>query len=879
MLIARLRSVYRNLFHRAQADADLDEELRAYVDALAAEHRGRGLSYEDAYRAARLELRGSDHVKDSVRDVWMGHAVAAVWRDLVYSARGLRQRPGFTLLAIGTLAVGLGSAIGTFSVAYAVMFRPPPGINDPSQVVAIDRVVLGQSWDGFSYPAFQALRDGTHAFKAIAAHVGGPTPFRAAHSAPENVIVDWTTGNYFRVLGVRAALGRLLGSSDAELHDAKSVLVLSHRFWQTRFGGDSSAIGQVVELGGTPFTIVGVAAQDFDGTMTGQHVEAWAPLPLIAASGVAERDWATDRRLPILSVVARLAPGVSASGAQRRFPGDSIAVLSAFGRYPDLQRQDARLFLLVGAAVALLLLLACANVATLCLLRAASRRHELAARLALGASRLTLARQLLLEGSIIAATSGALGGWAAELLVHHVSAIFLHWGQVDFGIDARVMLFAGAAVMVTMALVSIAPVLVIGRADPMQLLRAATAGGGRPVSSTQRVLVAAQVALSLVLVATATTIVRSIRHDLHENVGFDPRHLSLLYFEPRRAGYTTEQYHQVVARIAAEAVSTPGVASATLADGAPLLGRGGAWPVFRDGQAPAPTADGTAGGAHGIPAHVEAVAPGYFSTLRISMQRGRGFRDGDRAGAPAVAVVSAELSRRLWGHGDAIGRYVQLSQRRGPPLRLLVVGVAGDVRYSTLTDAVQPLIYLPLYQRPTDATLLIVRGPAADPAPALLKRILERAAPDLHADGAWTSTELMVNSLRPQRVVSTWIGVAGIAALLLAALGVYGTVGYAVRMRARELAVRSALGATPRRLVVQAMREGLRLAALGAVVGTGLLFWTQALVRRSLDGISGVDPVAVAVCVALLAAVMAVAGFVPARRVTRISPSEVLREE
>ena len=280
--------------------------------------------------------------------------------------------------------------------------------------------------------------------------------------------------------------------------------------------------------------------------MTGQHVEAWTPLPMVTATRLAGPDWDTDRKSQAFSVIARLAPGVTAATAQRELRGDTVAVVPAFGRDPELRRDDARFFLLVSAAVALLLVLAAANVAALCLLRSASRQHELATRLALGGSRLSLARQLLLEGAIIAAGGGVLGGWTAELLVQRSSAFATQWGQIAFGIDGHVVLFAMSIVAATVLLVSIAPAVVLGRANPMLLLRAATAGGGHGVSPTQRALVAMQVALSVVLVATSAMIVRTIQRDLRVDPGFDPQHVALLYFDPRQQRYSSEQAHRVI---------------------------------------------------------------------------------------------------------------------------------------------------------------------------------------------------------------------------------------------------------------------------------------------------------------------------------------------
>lgn len=885
-LLSRIRSLWRHLFRRAQAETSLDDELEAYVEELAAEHRQRGLSEAEARRAALLELGGMDQVKESVREAWMGRWIHDLWRDLRYSMRALRSRPGFTAIAVLTLALGLGGATAVFSIMDGVLFRPPPGISDPGRVVAIDAFARGVAWDGLSYPELQDLRETAHAFSGIAGHVDAPVHLREADGSRESVMVDFVSGDYFRVLGIRATLGRLLTGSDADPHGPRSVLVLGYDFWKSHFGGDRDVLGRTLDLNDVRFAVVGVASRGFGGTVTGQEIQAWAPLPLLVSTGWVTPAFTANTKSRMLSVLGRLAPGAELAGARAELRGRGETAVPEFGVTPQHRRHDDPFFLVLGSAVALLLLLACANVAALFLLRASSRRHELAARLALGASRLVLARQQLIEGTLIVATGAVLGGGGADLVVKRISSLQWQYGKIAYSIDGRVLAFTLAAAALTVVLVTVLPVLRLGRVAPMTVLRSATAGTGRRVSPAQRALVVFQIAASLALVATASMIFTRVRDLVDADVGFDGRNVAMVYFDPRQAGYDAARTRQVIRRLDAAANAEPEITSATLATAAPLLGRGFAM-VFRDGQAPQPgdSAAATAGEAgaassppRGLKVGIAAVEPSYFHMLGIPLRAGRPFGDEDGPAAPRVAIVSQALARQLWGSEDAVGRYLEQA-RRGPPARLLVVGVAANVKHTTLWGVDQPVLYVPIVQVPPDGTLLIARGRSGLPSQAVLTRLLAGVDPDLYPDGVWTMNELKRIWIQPQRTVSTWIGVFGLLAVLLSALGVYGAVGHVVRERTPEMAVRCALGAEPRHLVMLAMREGLILSAAGSLGGALLLFWTQTVVRRLLEGMTGIAPAVVAGSALLLGLTMAAASYVPARRVARISPVEVLRQE
>ena len=880
-VLSRFRAAVRRFLRRSDAERDLDAELATFVSELADEYRRRGLPEGEARRAALLELGGMDRVKESVRGAWAGEWVHTLWRDVRLSFRSLGSRPAFTAVTVLTLSLGIGGATAVFSVVDAVLFEAPPGIDDAKRVVAVNRLVNGTMRDGLSYPELTDLRTRRWMFQGVAAHVGAPMRLRTADDGRRNIIVDFATGSYFELLGVEAAVGRLFGEVESNVADPRAVLVLSHRAWTEQFGGAPDIVGRSVELTGTPYTVVGVAEEGFEGTMTGQRVDGWAPLPMIAARGVTP-DFTNDRSLRFLSVLARLRDETTVRSVRQSVGPPGLTVAREFGRYPELREADERFFGVVGSAVSLLLLLACANVASLLLLRAAARRHELAARLALGASRGALARRLVVESSLLVAAATIIGALGADLFVtrtHLVAPLVM--SNLAYGVDARVLAFSIVAASTTVLFVSILPVLQLRRIEPMTVLRTAVSRGGGPTSMTQRGLVVGQVAVSLALVATASSVLSDMREFTRGDPGFDTQNLGTVYFDIRTHGYNKEQMNAVVDALTAAAAGTPDIESVTLATAAPLVGRGGAGFLYHDGGRPTPSDGHDSGGrpdADGLRVRHAAIHPSYFSVLGVPLLRGRSFGAGDGAGAEEVAIVTRALAQSVWGSESVVGEYVEFSRRSDqPPARLRVVGVAADHKHSSLWES-EPVLYLPLAQAPLDGLLLIARGTTGTPLREL-GELLRRADPVLYPDAEWTTDELIRNWTASQRRASISIGLFGLVAIVLSALGVYGAVGHVVTGRLRELAVRSALGARPHRLTMLAMREGLVLAAAGLGLGGLLLFWTQAVARRSLDGVGSPALTVVVACVVGVAVAMVISSYLPTRRLRSTSLVSVLRRE
>jgi predicted permease len=894
---SRIMSLWRNVRHRGGVEAALNEELDSYVDLAAARYERDGLSRPDARRRALVDAGGIEQVKERVRDAWTGNLVALVWRDIRYSIRSLRRSPGFSIVAVATLALGLAGATAVFSIMNAVLLRPLPGITDAARLVTLQRVQRKATLEEFAYPDFRDFRAGTRTLAGLAAQCGWGMRLGDTPGERRSMIVDFVSGEYFSVLGVRPALGRLLTPADEAAGRGNAVLVLRYDVWRDQFNGDSAIVGRALRLNGVSFTIVGVATPGFAGTMTAHAVAGWAPLAAILAAPSIAADMLTDRGAGWLDLFGRLAPGATIADAQRDLDaiaarlaltystnaGRGVRVTRFAGLYIDEEHDARSAFQLLGAAVTLLLLLACANVASLSLVRAGARQRELASRLALGASHAALLRQMFIEGMLIAGAAVLVGTAAAEALVHARALLRTAMSGVplvDAPLDARVLMFALLAAVTTAVLVSMLPAIRAGRADPMMLLKDGTSGSGRRRSAAQRTLVALQAAGSLTLLIIASLVFGTFHRLVNQNPGFDPRGVAVAVFDPREEGLDSAHSRKYFQVLLDRAATTPGIESAALATIVPPQRYADRTAVFRAEDAP--SRDVLRG--HGFDvdtrAFVDEVSPSFFATLRIPILRGRPFTGHDDANVPPVVVVSRSLAARLWPNANPIGRYLvwpedDRNAEPRPPSE--VVGIAGDTRHSVLGGDLPLVMYVPLDQQDVRYADLIVRGRTAAPSPATMRRIAAAADAAVPASGLSTLQERMVNSVLAQRSASMWIGALGVIALALASIGLYGVASQSVLQRRRELAVRSALGATPGDLAALVMREGTQLAAAGVVGGLALSIAGTRAAERFVIGIEQGNPVYALGCAALLAAVMLAAAYIPARRASRLDPVDALR--
>jgi predicted permease len=896
-IVAALRSLWRNVARRTRAESALDEELHAYVDLLTAEYERAGMTPAAARRAALVETGGIEQVKEATRDAWLGNVFATGARELRYALRTLRRSPAFLFIAIATLAIGIGGATAVFTVIKASLLRALPGVAEPDRLVSIERTQRERTIAEFSYPDFRDLRASATSLAGLAAYNGTSMALEDSAGATR-AWVSYVSNDFFTVLGVRPAVGRLFGGDD-DRADASEVVVLSHKLWQGRFGGSLGAIGSTLRLNGHVLTIIGVAPPGFIGGMERYPMELWIPFTTAyaqSASLFSPFDL-ESRRFGLFRLIGRLAPGKRVEDVQAEL-GATAARLAA--TYPTNRERGVRVFAgagmtaeerveairlprLLAMAVALLLLIACGNVASLSLVRAAARRRELATRLALGASRGVLVRQVALEGALIAAGAGLLGIVVAQQLVRSATIVgtVVSMPDVDLTIDVRVLAVALAASGLTAILVSLMPAMQVFRLPVGAVLKDGSGGAVRRSTGGQRVLVAAQVAASLVLLSGAAIIFGAFHRVLAAHDGFDPRGLTYVALRPAvTIKDTTRQlafYRDVLPRVAAD----PEIDGAALTSTIPPFQWAERANVFRRGEEPPPSA--LLGHEADLGLRVDAVdvSGDFFAVMRIPLLRGRTFTVSDDRRSDPVVIVSRRLADALWPGQEAVGQSMAWPAPEGPPRPILrVVGVAADTRDVSLTAAPPLAMYTPFAQRPGDNLTLIVRGRVGLPVSTkTVRRLVAAVDPSVAALGGGTLFERLQSEMQPQRTASAWVGAFGVIALLLAAIGLYGVVAQGVLQRTRELAVRAALGATPGGIRATVLGDGMRLAALGAVAGALAAIGGFQLLRSLFSEVQTVDLRLAVPAAAVLAVAMLAATYVPAWRASKLNPVDALRSD
>lgn len=815
-------------------------------------------------------------------------------QDVRYGLRVLAKHPGFTAIAVITLALGIGANIALFSVLNGLFLRPL-AVRNPSRLVELafgQRGAFGEF--NFSYPDFQDIRDQETSFSGMLAYrveFDGLSDGRQV----DRVAASFVTGNYFTLLGLKPALGRLISPSEGNVSGSNPDLVLGYFYWKSRFASDPGVIGRQVRLNGHLVTIVGVAPKDFRGLLSVVDMQAY--LPLNMAHLWASKEWFTERDAHDLFVLARLKRGVTLEQAQSSLniiggrlsqqysKTDADAVLRVFpqnearlspqpqpGHYNRLVIAFG-LFLGLGA---LLLLLACFNVANFLLVRATAREHEMAVRSALGAGRARLARQVLTESLLLALFGGVAGvltgAWADALL----SSMKLNVGipyQLDFSFDWRVMAFVLIATLAAGIITGLAPALRAGRARPGDALQGESrivAAGRHRLRNT---LVAMQVAASMVLLIAAGLFTRSLGEAQHIDLGFNPRDVLNLTMNLHQAGYDSQRGAEFYKELLARVRELPGVRSASLAALIPLSVSEDDGAIYIEGQPQVP----------GRPAprlFCNQVSPGYFKTMQIPFLSGRGFTEADDGTAPLVAVINQAMARRFWPNQDPIGKRFKAFSESNSWTQ--VVGVVKDGKYRSVIDPSPPYFYLPLQQDYSAVQTLQVR--TVQP-PAAMVREIERQVHVLNPDLPVFDVESMNQALEnPYGLLNFRLGAViaaalGILGLILAVVGVYGVVSYAASRRTHEIGIRMALGARPGDIARMVFGQGLLIVSVGIVVGLFAAFAVARLIGSFLFGISAYDPLTFSAVAVVLGAVALLACYIPARRAARIHPMEALRYE
>jgi len=886
-IVSLLRSAWSNLVHRDHVEAALDDELRAYVDLLAAENERNGMSADQARRAALVATRGVDQVKESTRDAWAGNAIAIALRELRYALRSLRRSPGFVAISVATLGIGIGGATAIFIIIDAALLRPLPVASEPDRLISAERVKFATSeLDDFSYEDYRDLQAQTATLAGLAAYNGTSLALET-RSGTGRAWVSYVSDNFFDVLGVRPALGRVINATDGNAPGANPVVVLGYDIWKNRFGGDSSVIGSTIKLDLQLFTIVGVAPKGFIGAMRLHRMELWIPF---GAMRLSPDDYFESRGWRWLRLVGRLAPRATADGAQRELSGIAARLESAYpvdkgrgirvftgaGITDDERVATSRLPRLLSIAIGLLLLIACANVASLSLVRAAAKQRELATRLALGASRASLVGRLFIEGAVLAVGASVVGLFIAQTLTRSASIVstVVDMDDLDLRMDWRVLGTALATTGLTAILVSVVPAFQVSRTELGILIKDGTGGAVGRRSRRQRALVVVQLAASLVLLASAGIIYSAFQRVLETDPGFEPRGLTAAWVgDLRSSGYDSTRSVAFYRALLSRAESDPALTGAALT-GSVLLRWAPRVSVFRRGEEP----PGGHESESGLRVRMNKVSPSLFDVMQIPVLFGRRFTPRDDERQPLVAIVSRRLAEAFWPNQSAVGQYISWPARRGSrraPLE--VVGVVADIRPSLSGDPAMTL-YVPVDQHPDANTTLLMRGRGnIPPAVSTLHDLAAGIDPRVAVRGGETLVDLLDDEVHVQRIASAWIGVFGVIALLLASIGLYGVVAQNVVQRTRELAVRSALGATPRGLLGLVLGDGMRLAAMGAAFGVIASVFAMRLLRNLFTVVAPTDAKAVPVATVVLVVSMLAANYLPARRAARLNPVDALR--
>lgn len=840
--------------------------------------------------------------------------MTTLWQDLRYAARTLWKTPGFTAVAVLSLALGIGANTAIFSFVNAVLLRALP-VAEPERLVFVFNGTRAEPYNVAPYPDYVDYRDRNSVFSDLAAYSGITVSLNHNEGA-EQISGLIVSGNYFDVLGVGARAGRTFLPEEDQTPGAQPVVVIGHGLWQRLFGGDSNAVGKQMLLNGQPFTVVGVAPAGFDGAQAGQPNDIYVPMMMQAVvrpprsgySGEMNPDLLGRRSAGWLEMVGRLKPGVSFEGAQAEM---RVLAKQLEEAYPDTNREEtATLFPvtkgdpdqrgtllsvagLMSAVVGLVLLIACANVANLLLARASARRKEISIRLALGAGRWRLIRQLLTESVLLSFVGGAVGlllaVWLVDVLQTYSPPGNFFPVAFDFSLDARVLAFTLLLSLLTGVIFGIAPALQASNPDLVHALKDGTvmlAGGGSWGArgfNLRNLLVVAQVALSLVLLISAGLFLRSLSQAQRIDPGFSPQNVLVMPLNINLLRYTKAQGQEFYRGVIERVEAIPGVESATLSRTPPLSGASRQSTVLIEGREGPDRAGGSesSGGNPDTGGHTTLASPvalKYFETMNIPLLRGRDFTAQDREGTPGVIVINETFVRRYFPDEDPLGKRLSLSGARGPWLE--VVGVARDGKYITLGETSAPMIYQSILQRhETGMTLLIrTRGDSASLA-AAVRREVQAVEKNLPVTNIRPMTELLNNSLFPARMGAVLLGAFGLLALLLAAVGLYGVMSYSVARRTREIGIRMALGARGGNVLRLVLGEGMALIAVGVLLGLAGAFAATRLLASFLYGVSTTDPLTFAGIAVFLTLIALAASFIPARRASRVDPLVALRYE
>jgi putative ABC transport system permease protein len=872
----------RSLFRRNAAETELDDELRFHFERQVQKYESSGLAREEALRRARLDFGGIDQVKEECREARGVHLMEELFQDVRYGLRMLRKSPGFTAVALLTLALGIGANTSIFSVVYGVLLRPLP-YQDPGRLIVLNETTPKVGLVSVSYPNFLDWRSGNHAFSLMSA-VASVSYNLAGVTQPENISGEAVSPDFLSMLGVHPLLGRDFDPSE-EKAGAAPVVLLSYQLWQSHLGGDREVLGHTINLDGRGFTIIGVLPADFrsiDKTDLMIPMGVWAT----GRASVSQRGDRGD-----MSLIARLAPGVSLR--QARAEMDAIAARLA-AAYPIANAQfgavlrpirevfvgDIRpAILILFGAVMFVLLIACANVANLFLMRGAARTREIALRIALGATRSRIVRQMLAE-SLVLAFFGGLLGVAVSIAGIRGMAQLIPMGMqagASVNLNGAVLLFAAAAVVLSSLMFGLVPAMQLTKPEVQRDLKE----GGRSVSASagqNRVrgfLAVGEIAVALILLVGAGLMVKSLYRLMSVDPGFKTDRVLTMEMDLRTAQYSKDPailnfWEQVLERVRA----LPGVEGAALGTVIPLTDSHSRSDITIENM-PLPSP-----GNFPHPDEHE-VSPGYLKTLGVPLLRGREFTDADTENAPRVGMINAMIARQYFPNQDALGkRFMFGHPKADPPKWITIVGVTADTKLYGLANPARLEIYLPFRQSVSGDMDLIVKS-AADPAS--LTSAIRGAVASIDKDqpifAIATMQKLVNDSVSTSRVTLILLGIFSGLALVLAAIGIYGVISYSVAQRTHEIGIRMALGADGGGVLRMILAQGAKIAGAGVVIGLAASLGLTRLMSKLLFSVSAADPLTFAAVAIVLVAVAMLACYIPARRALRVDPIIALRYE
>jgi predicted permease len=906
-VIRRLRVLWNNVFRRKLLDRDLDEELQAYLELVSAEKMRKGVSSEEAYRDARRDTGGVEQIKESVRDVRAGVWLDGLVQDLRYGVRTLTKNPAFTLIAMATLALGIGANTAMFSLLDQVVLRLLP-VRDPERVVIVRETGnhYGNSYgpNTISWPMFEDLRDNNQVFSGMFCRFPATVTISGGDRAAQ-IPAELVSGSYFPILGVGAALGRTIAPDDDAVPDSRPVVVLSYSFWRSFFDGDRRIVGRTINLNSYAMTVIGVAQPGFDGVELGVTAKVFVPI-MMKTEMTPHSDGLKDRRRRLSWVTAygRLKPGVSTEQAQLSLQPLMHSILEMEVQQPEFTRSatpaDREPFLrnraellpgsendlrddmrkplwLLVALTGAVLLLACANLANLLLARATARERELAVRLAVGAGRTRIVRQLLTETLLLSAAGAVLGLALAFLTDRILLRIYLPAdAAAEFVVspipDGRVLAFVVGAMLLTALVFGLLPAVHGSRTEITLSLKDRSGAASASGISLRRMLVGIQVALSLLLLVGAGLFVRTLRNLDSLGPGFPTDHLLTFRVNPSLNGYSDEQTKSFYQRLDINLQTMPGVASVGFS-AMPLL-KGYAWQNAVLGK-----------DFEGAPIEEQPVlseiGPNYFATLGIPIVAGRAFTALD-VGPAKYAVINESFARQYLPGRNPIGqRFGLVDDMQAVSPDIEVIGVIPDRKYRDLRETPPAQAYLPYLEGAHFRFMNVYLRTQGDPRQIEneLRERMRQFDPHVPVVELQTVNEQIGLSLRTERLVASLSAVFGGLATLLAVIGLYGVTAYAVMRRTREIGIRMALGAVPGDVIAMVMREVLILIGAGLAAGFLLALALANLVRSQLFGLNPRDPLTFVGSAIVLTVAAGLAGFIPALRASSLAATTALRHE